>query len=107
MTNNTLGSPAICNFDDHANAPLQFGVHLPIEHGQGFTRSQWTSPSGDYSHRIALASPPWSSTAATQQTQQKNFLRYGTSRIRKASKKRHERDPLLKSFKMQVRRNCD
>ena len=27
------------DFEDHADALLQFGAHLPIEHDQGFTRS--------------------------------------------------------------------
>ena len=27
------------DFDDHADVPLQFGAHCPIEHDQGFTRS--------------------------------------------------------------------
>ena len=27
------------NFEDHADAPLQFGTHRLIEHDQGFTRS--------------------------------------------------------------------
>ncbi len=27
------------NFEDHADAPVQFGAHHPIEHNQGFTRS--------------------------------------------------------------------
>ena len=57
------------NFEDHADAPVRFGVHCPIEHDQGFTRSHRTSPSGNYLHRIPLAHPPWSSTVATQQTQ--------------------------------------
>ena len=27
------------HFEDHADAPVRFGVHRPIEHNQGFTRS--------------------------------------------------------------------
>ncbi len=27
------------NFEDHADAPLQFGAHCQIEHNQGFTWS--------------------------------------------------------------------
>ena len=26
------------NFDYHADVPVQFGAHPPIEHNQGFTR---------------------------------------------------------------------
>ena len=33
----------------------QYGVHLLIQHDQGFTRSHWMPPSGNYSLRIALA----------------------------------------------------
>ena len=61
------------HFDDHADAPVQCGAHCLIDHDQGFTRSHWTSPSGDYSHRIAPALPPWSSMAATQHAHKKNF----------------------------------
>ena len=27
------------HFEDHADAPVRFGAHCPIEHNQGFTRS--------------------------------------------------------------------
>ena len=63
------------HFDDHSGAPVQCVAHCPIDHNQGFTRRHWTSPSGNYSHRISPASPPWSSTAATQQTQQQKTFR--------------------------------
>jgi len=43
------------HFDDHADAPVGCGTHCPIEHNQGFTWSHWTLPSGNYSHRTALA----------------------------------------------------
>ena len=58
------------HFDDHADAPVQCGAHCPMDHNKGFTRSHWTLPLGDYLHRITPARPPWSLTAATQQTQQ-------------------------------------
>jgi hypothetical protein len=48
---------------------VQFGAHLPIEHNQGFTRSHWMLPSGNYLHGTAPARPPWSSMAATQKIQ--------------------------------------
>ena len=67
------------HFDDHADALVRCGAHRLIEHYQGFMRSHWTSPLGDYSHRIAPSRPPWSSMAATQQTQKKLLaLRYNT-----------------------------
>jgi hypothetical protein len=43
------------DFDDHADAAVQCGVHLPMKHNQGFTRSQWMLPSGECLHRIAAA----------------------------------------------------
>ena len=43
------------HFDDHADAPVQCGAHLLIEHYQGFTWSHWMLPLGNYSHRIAPA----------------------------------------------------
>ena len=35
------------DFDCHADAAVRRGVHLPIEHIQGFTRSHWMPPSGN------------------------------------------------------------
>jgi hypothetical protein len=34
------------NFDHHADAAVQCGVHRPMEHIPGFTRSQWMPPLG-------------------------------------------------------------
>jgi hypothetical protein len=45
-----------------------------MNHDQGFTWSHWMLPSDNYLHRIAPARPPWSSMAATQQTQQQQKL---------------------------------
>ena len=45
---------AASHFDGHGGAPMQYGAHPPMQHDQGFTRSHWTLPSGDYSLRIAL-----------------------------------------------------
>jgi len=33
----------------------EYGAHRPIQHDQGFTRSHWMLPSGNYSLHIALA----------------------------------------------------
>ena len=33
-------------FDGHADAPVQYSVHRPMEHFQGFMRSHWTPPLG-------------------------------------------------------------
>jgi hypothetical protein len=35
-------------FDGHGNAPVRNRAHLPMEEVQGFTRSHWTPPSGEY-----------------------------------------------------------
>jgi len=43
------------HFDGHAKALKQYMRHHPMQHVQGYTGSQWTPPSGDYSLRIALA----------------------------------------------------
>jgi hypothetical protein len=43
------------NFDNHADAAVQCGVHRPMKHNQGFTRCQWMLPSKKCSHRIAVA----------------------------------------------------
>ncbi len=34
---------------------MRYGAHRPMQHDQGFTRSHWTPPSGNYSLRIAPA----------------------------------------------------
>jgi len=43
------------HFDGHGSAPVQYVAHRLMQHDQGFTGSQWTPPSGDYSLRIAQA----------------------------------------------------
>jgi hypothetical protein len=35
-------------FDCHGNAPVRNRVHCPMEEVQGFTRSHWTLPLGEY-----------------------------------------------------------
>ena len=41
------------DFDGHGDAAVRRGVHRPMEHIQGFTRSQWMPPSGKCLRRIA------------------------------------------------------
>jgi hypothetical protein len=36
------------SFDGHGNAPVRKRAHCPMEEIQGFTRSHWTPPSGEY-----------------------------------------------------------
>ena len=43
------------NFDCHGDAAVRRGVHRPIEHIQGFTRSHWMTPSGECMRRITPA----------------------------------------------------
>jgi len=41
------------DFDGHSDAAVRRGVHCPMEHIQGFTRSHWMPPSGECLRRIA------------------------------------------------------
>jgi hypothetical protein len=43
------------DFDHHADAVVQCRAHHPMEHIQGFTRSQWMLPLGKCLCRIAPA----------------------------------------------------
>ena len=43
------------NFDCHKDAVVEHGVHRPIEHVKGFTRSHCMPPSGECLRRIAPA----------------------------------------------------
>ncbi len=45
------------DFDCHADAAEQCGMHRPIKHIQGFTQSHWMLPLGECLMRIALATP--------------------------------------------------
>jgi hypothetical protein len=43
------------HFDGNDNAPVRCQAHQPMQHVQGYLRSHWTPPSGNYSSRIAPA----------------------------------------------------
>jgi hypothetical protein len=43
------------HFDSHACALEQYRRHHPMQHVQGYPRSHWTPPSGNYLLRIAPA----------------------------------------------------
>jgi hypothetical protein len=43
------------HFDGHGGPPVQYEVHFPMQHVQGYSRSHWTPPSGNYLHHIAPA----------------------------------------------------
>jgi hypothetical protein len=40
-------------FDGHSGAPEQYRWHRPMRHVQGYSRSHWMPPSGNYLLRIA------------------------------------------------------
>jgi hypothetical protein len=43
------------HFNGHSGAPGQYRWHCPMWHVQGYLRSHWMPPLGDYSLRIAPA----------------------------------------------------
>jgi hypothetical protein len=43
------------NFGGRADAVVQYGVHCPMSHNQGFTRSHWMPSLGECLCHIALA----------------------------------------------------
>jgi hypothetical protein len=53
MTNKCTSS-AGC-FDGHGGVPEQYRRHCSMQHVQGYSRSHWTPPSGNYLLRIAPA----------------------------------------------------
>jgi hypothetical protein len=69
-------------FDHHADAAVGCGVHRPMEHIPGFTRSHWMQPSGECLRRIAPAAAMVDKYIEnTQNTNKKLFLasNYGTN----------------------------
>jgi hypothetical protein len=68
--------------DCHADAAVRRGVHSPMEHAQGFTRSHWRKPpSGECLHRIAPAAAMVNKFVETTQNTNKTQLlasNYGT-----------------------------
>ncbi len=47
-------------FDSHGNPPVRNRVHCPMKEVQGFTRSHWAPPSGEYyvqQHKRDMATP--------------------------------------------------
>jgi hypothetical protein len=60
VANNQINDNQKCrqiasNFDLHAAALVQCGMHCLMEHIPGFTRSHWMLPSGKCLHHIAPA----------------------------------------------------
>jgi hypothetical protein len=63
------------NFDCHADAVVQRGVHCPMEHIQAFPRSNWMPPLGECLRRIALEAAMVEDFGCKQKTLTKhNFL---------------------------------
>ncbi len=40
-------------FDGHGGPPVQYEAHRPMQHVQGYSKSHWMLPSGNYSLCIA------------------------------------------------------
>jgi hypothetical protein len=56
-------------FDGHGGAPVQYKVHRPMQHVQGYTGSHWMLPLGDYLLRIA----PAAARATANETAMKTY----------------------------------
>jgi hypothetical protein len=80
VANNKIDSNKKCrqidgNFDGHGDAVVQRGVHRPMEHIQGFTRSHWMQPSGKCLRCTAPAAAMVDEfVETTQNTNKKLFL---------------------------------
>ncbi len=55
-------------FDGHGGLPVQYKVHLPMQHVQGYSRSHWMPPSGKYSLCIAPAAARATANKTTTKT---------------------------------------
>jgi hypothetical protein len=55
-------------FDGHGGAPVQYEAYCPMQHVQGFTKSYWMLPLGDYS----LCITPAAARVTSKQTMMKN-----------------------------------
>jgi hypothetical protein len=60
VANNEINDKEKCrqiagNFDGHVDAVVRWGMHRPMEHISGFTRSHWMPPLGECLHHIAPA----------------------------------------------------
>jgi hypothetical protein len=58
MTKSTMASACSSvggRFDGHGSLPVQYEVHRPMQHVQGYSGSHWMPASGDYLLRIAPA----------------------------------------------------
>jgi hypothetical protein len=56
MTKSTMASTSsfvVGGFDGHGSQPVQYKVHHPMQHVQGYSGSHWMPASGNYLLRIA------------------------------------------------------
>ncbi len=60
------------HFDSHSGVPEQYRLHHPMQHVQGYSRSHWMLPMGDYSLRITQAA----ARAAGKQTTINKYTYY-------------------------------
>ncbi len=83
INNNKKCRESAGDFDHHADAVVQCGVHRPVDHVSGYTRSHWMPPSGKCLRHIAPAAAMVDKYIEnTQNTNKKLFLAsdYGTNR---------------------------
>ncbi len=66
------------NFDHHADAAVQCGVHLPMKHIQGFTRSHWMLPLGKCLCHIAPTAVTVHKIVENTQNTNKNYFQLAT-----------------------------
>jgi hypothetical protein len=62
------------DFDHHADAAVRCGVHRPMEHIPGFTRSHWMPPLGECLRRIAPAAAMVNEYIENTQNSNKNYF---------------------------------
>jgi hypothetical protein len=55
LTISSTCSSVVGHFDGHGGLSVQYKVHRPMQHVQGYSRSHWTLPSSNYLLRIAPA----------------------------------------------------
>jgi hypothetical protein len=55
-------------FDGHGGPPVQYEVHCPMQHVQGYSRSHWMPPSGNCLLRIAPAAAMATANKTTTKT---------------------------------------
>jgi hypothetical protein len=62
------------DIDGHGDAAVRRGAHRKMKHIQGFTRSHWMPPSGEFLHRIAVAAAMVDDFGRKHKTLTKNYF---------------------------------